>query len=97
MASVRDVAPGLVAQNAPAFDAKPEELARHSTPDDEHPVAPDQFDPKFETTRSEVWSYYAYYVGNNGLTLFNFAPTAFQVRSGYLPILLGQERFNFIS
>lgn len=46
--------------------------------EEQHPVAPDQFDPKYETTRWEIWAYYAYYVGNNGLTLFNFAPTAFQ-------------------
>ena len=45
---------------------------------EERPVAPDQFDPEYETTRWEIWAYYAYYVGNNGLTLFNFAPTAFQ-------------------
>ena len=45
---------------------------------DERPVAPDQFDPKYETSRWEIWAYYAYYIGNNGLTLFNFAPTAFQ-------------------
>ena len=46
--------------------------------EDERPSAPDQFDPAFETTRWEIWAYYAYYIGNNGLTLFNFAPTAFQ-------------------
>ena len=45
---------------------------------DEQPVAPDQFDPQFETSKWEIWAYYAYYIGNNGLTLFNFAPTAFQ-------------------
>ncbi len=45
---------------------------------DEHLVAPDQFDPKYETSRWEIWAYYSYYIGNNGLTLFNFAPTAFQ-------------------
>ncbi|KAH0537071.1 hypothetical protein FGG08_006112 [Glutinoglossum americanum] len=45
---------------------------------EEHPVAPDQFDPRYETTKLEIWAYYAYYIGNNGLTLFNFAPTAFQ-------------------
>lgn len=44
----------------------------------DHPIAPDQFDPKYETSRWEIWAYYAYYIGNNGLTLFNFAPTAFQ-------------------
>ncbi|KAL8641857.1 MAG: hypothetical protein Q9228_001383 [Teloschistes exilis] len=46
--------------------------------DDERPIAPDQFDPVYETTRREIWAYYAYYIGDNGLTLFNFAPTAFQ-------------------
>ena len=54
------------------------ELEPVSTPGDVHPIAPDQFDPRYETTRWEIWAYYAYYVGNNGLTLFNFAPTAFQ-------------------
>jgi hypothetical protein len=44
----------------------------------DHPIAPDQFDPKLETDKLEIWSYYSYYIGNNGLTLFNFAPTAFQ-------------------
>jgi hypothetical protein len=45
---------------------------------EDNPVAPDQFDPNWQTDRLEIWSYYAYYIGNNGLTLFNFAPTAFQ-------------------
>lgn len=45
---------------------------------EEQPVAPDQFDPAYETSRWEIWAYYSYYIGNNGLTLFNFAPTAFQ-------------------
>ena len=42
--------------------------------DSDHPVAPDQFNPAFETARKEIYSYYAYYIGNNGLTLFNFGP-----------------------
>ena len=45
---------------------------------DEEPVAPDQFDPRYETSHWEIWAYYSYYIGNNGLTFFNFAPTAFQ-------------------
>lgn len=49
-----------------------------SSTTEERPIAPDQFDPRYETTRCEIWAYYAYYVGNNSLTLFNFAPTAFQ-------------------
>ncbi|GLI82301.1 hypothetical protein PoHVEF18_010737 [Penicillium ochrochloron] len=44
----------------------------------EQPIAPDQFDENYRTTRNEIWAYYAYYIGNNGLSLFNFAPTAFQ-------------------
>lgn len=47
-------------------------------PGGDRPVAPDQLDPAYETTRKEIWAYYAYYIGDNGLTLFNFAPTAFQ-------------------
>ncbi|KAF4177161.1 hypothetical protein CNMCM8694_001179 [Aspergillus lentulus] len=41
-------------------------------------VAPDVFDERYRTTKWELWAYYAYYIGNNGLSLFNFAPTAFQ-------------------
>ena len=53
-----------------------EQLSQHSS--EELPIAPDQFDPQYETSRWEIWAYYSYYIGNNGLTLFNFAPTAFQ-------------------
>ncbi|KAL4897924.1 autophagy-related protein 22-like protein [Aspergillus ambiguus] len=41
-------------------------------------IAPDQFDEGYRTTKWEIWAYYAYYIGNNGLSLFNFGPTAFQ-------------------
>ncbi|KAH0353116.1 hypothetical protein KCU81_g1815, partial [Aureobasidium melanogenum] len=44
----------------------------------ECPVAPDQLDERYETSRWEIWSWYLYYVGANGLSLFNFGPTAFQ-------------------
>ncbi len=46
--------------------------------EEEQPIAPDQFDERYETTKHEIWAYYSYYIGNNGLTLFNFAPTAAQ-------------------
>lgn len=46
--------------------------------EDEQPVAPDQFLEGYETSRWEIWSYYAYYVGDNGMGLFQFAPAAFQ-------------------
>ena len=42
------------------------------------PIAPDQFDLQYETSKYEVRPYYTYFMGNTGLTLFNFAPTAFQ-------------------
>ncbi|TVY42175.1 Autophagy-related protein [Lachnellula occidentalis] len=41
-------------------------------------TAPDKFDERYRTTKKEIYAYYSYYVGNNGLTLFNFAPSAFQ-------------------
>ncbi|KAJ5454139.1 autophagy protein [Penicillium daleae] len=41
-------------------------------------VALVQVDEKYCTTKLEIWAYYAYYAGNNGLSLFNFAPAAFQ-------------------
>lgn len=76
--------PALDLASAPAEDPpKPinnigEQLRSSDASLSDHPIAPDQFDPKWETDKWEIWSYYAYYVGNNGLTLFNFAPTAFQ-------------------
>lgn len=76
--------PALDLASAPAEDLpKPannvdEQLLSSDAFLSDRPIAPDQFDPKWETTQWEIWSYYSYYVGNNGLTLFNFAPTAFQ-------------------
>ena len=75
----------MMASNDPGFvvmptaeDPKQVGIERDSKASDEQPVAPDQFDPKYETSKWEIWAYYSYYIGNNGLTLFNFAPTAFQ-------------------
>lgn len=87
----------------PAEDPQKVGLETYGTPEAEQPVAPDQFDPKYETTRWEIWSYYAYYIGDNGLTLFNFAPTAFQNLlyqaagdSQTLPFLGSQRTINSI-
>lgn len=33
---------------------------------------------RWTTTRLELWTYYLYYVGNNGLSGFNFGPSQFQ-------------------
>jgi len=32
---------------------------------------------QWTTTRTELWSYYLYYIGNNGLSGFNFGPSQF--------------------
>ncbi|KAI6795029.1 hypothetical protein KC361_g5279 [Hortaea werneckii] len=73
--------PGLAQTSAAAED--PSKGMVESTKDagvleETHAVAPDQFDQKYETSKYEIWSWYSYYIGNNGLTLFNFAPTASQ-------------------
>ncbi|KAJ7067231.1 autophagy-related protein 22-like protein [Mycena amicta] len=41
-------------------------------------VAPDDDSRQWTTTRRELWTYYLYYVGNNGLSGFNFGPSQFQ-------------------
>ncbi|EGN98810.1 hypothetical protein SERLA73DRAFT_181460 [Serpula lacrymans var. lacrymans S7.3] len=38
----------------------------------------DQDSESYITTRLELWSFYLYYVGNNGLSGFNFGPSQFQ-------------------
>jgi len=72
--------PGLAQVAVPAVDPAKGmvEDSKDGTAEEDHPVAPDQFDEKYETSKWEVWSWYSYYIGNNGLTLFNFAPTAAQ-------------------
>ncbi|EME41445.1 hypothetical protein DOTSEDRAFT_176582 [Dothistroma septosporum NZE10] len=73
--------PGLAPMAAPAFDPTKGDVEKRldgTLVEEERPVAPDQFDERFETTKHEIWAYYSYYIGNNGLTLFNFAPTAAQ-------------------
>ena len=74
-----------MASNDPGFlaptvtnDAIKEDSDVEGSLGEDRPVAPDQFDPRYETSKWEIWAYYSYYIGNNGLTLFNFAPTAFQ-------------------
>jgi hypothetical protein len=49
--------PGLAPLNAPAEDPTKGAV---DVPVDDTPVAPDQFDPKYETTRKEIWAYYSY-------------------------------------
>lgn len=61
-----------------AIDVDQARRAASALDGESFPVAPDKFDPKYETSRVEIWSWYVYYIGNSGLTLFNYAPTAFQ-------------------
>lgn len=61
-----------------AEDREKNNLDEKDLPVADQPVAPDQFDPQWETSKTEIFAYYAYYVGDCGLSLFNFAPTAFQ-------------------
>ncbi|TKA49551.1 hypothetical protein B0A54_00218 [Friedmanniomyces endolithicus] len=72
--------PGLAQVSAPADDPSKGmvEDGKDGLVEQDHPIAPDQYDERFETSRWEIWAYYSYYIGNNGLTLFNFAPTAAQ-------------------
>jgi hypothetical protein len=37
---------------------------------DAKPVAPDLFEPKYETGKYELWAYYSYYIGNNVSWIF---------------------------
>ncbi|KAB5526418.1 autophagy-related protein 22-like protein [Coniochaeta sp. 2T2.1] len=76
-----DVHPGPVphpeAQEPHTIPSEKKEDILQSAPD----VLPSEslsLPPAPATTRTEIWSYYAYYVGANGLSLFNFGPTAFQ-------------------
>ncbi|KIV96347.1 hypothetical protein PV10_00228 [Exophiala mesophila] len=72
--SVPNAGIAAAATSAEAEDPKREYSVPSNPEEEDGPIAPDQFDPKYETTKWERWSYYCYYVGDNGLPLFNFAP-----------------------
>lgn len=102
--SVPNAGLAAAAESAEANDSKQIEAELMGVPNaDDRPVAPDQFDPKYEATQKEIWSYYSYYCGNNGLTLFNFGPTQFQNLmseaagdAGVLPFLGSDKTINSI-
>jgi MFS-type transporter involved in bile tolerance (Atg22 family) len=78
-----DVHPGPVphpeAQDPHGLDEKKEVLQSPGAVDDVLATDDGLVQPDSPlTTRTEIWSYYAYYIGANGLSLFNFGPTAFQ-------------------
>jgi len=54
--------PGLAALNAPAEDPLSGAVEKYGAYVEEHPVAPDQFDDKYITTKSELYAWY-WYVG----------------------------------
>jgi len=45
---------------APAEDARKGSVVGAAVEEEEKPIAPDQFDPRYETSKMEIWSYYAY-------------------------------------
>lgn len=49
--------PGLAPLNATAEDPV---KGAEDVPISESPIAPDQFIERFETTKKEIWAYYAY-------------------------------------
>ncbi|KAG7089392.1 hypothetical protein E1B28_011080 [Marasmius oreades] len=57
-------------------DSIPPERASHQNPKFTAPEDTQLSD--WTTNRVELWSYYLYYVGNNGLAGFNFGPSQFQ-------------------
>lgn len=59
-----------------------EDVESTSQPDEDHSAS-------FITSKLELWSFYLYYVGNNGLSGFNFGPSQFQnllFLAGYDPV-----------
>lgn len=50
--------PGLAPLSAAAED--PVKGAVDGDSNEDTPVAPDQFDERYETTRREIWAYYSY-------------------------------------
>ncbi|KAF8896088.1 autophagy-related protein 22-like protein [Infundibulicybe gibba] len=64
-------------------DAKAQEYSPGIHDHDDHKPS------KYTTRRMELWSYYLYYIGNNGLSGFNFGPSQFQnllFLAGYDPM-----------
>lgn len=71
MAAANDPGPALAMASAKTGEEesiKADVQVRHdqdSLGESERPVAPDQFDERFQTGKYELWAYYSYYIGNN--------------------------------
>ncbi|KAF8141086.1 autophagy-related protein 22-like protein [Mycena galopus ATCC 62051] len=57
---------------------KSEKSEPEVSPEAQAPAPILESDTRWTTTRVELWSYYLYYIGNNGLSGFNFGPSQFQ-------------------
>ena len=56
--------PGFAQAAAPAEDpikgAIYKDTSSGDLKEEDRPVAPDQFDPKYETTKKEIWAWYGF-------------------------------------
>ncbi|KAF9475099.1 MFS general substrate transporter [Pholiota conissans] len=72
------------------MDVHEKEIAKISEVENNVDLAESVDAGNWTTTRLELWSYYLYYIGNNGLSGFNFGPSQFQnllFLAGYDPVL----------
>lgn len=53
-------------------------VAKRATDEKDEVEIASQDSNDWVTSRKELWSFYLYYVGNNGLSGFNFGPSQFQ-------------------
>ncbi|KAH8809474.1 autophagy-related protein 22-like protein [Flagelloscypha sp. PMI_526] len=53
-------------------------MSTEKSQDDPIPKSPSGLETSTTTRRYELWAYYLYYVGNSGLSGFNFGPSQFQ-------------------
>ena len=70
--------PGLAQMGALAEDPRKGSVAEAkdgTIVEDERPVAPDQFDEKYETSKIEIWAYYSYYIGERKESSTGWAET----------------------
>lgn len=81
-----------MASTGPGPEAAPEALEQSSTQKEraasELTDSNDLKSSQWTTSRTELWAYYVFYIGNNGLSGFNFGPSQFQnllSRAGYDP------------
>ncbi|KDQ14935.1 hypothetical protein BOTBODRAFT_65877 [Botryobasidium botryosum FD-172 SS1] len=67
--------PGKLRFQAEAAETVDELRTTNDSLPEEHTIPPST---EWATRRRELWSYYLFYIGNNGLAGFNFGPSQFQ-------------------